>query len=81
MVFLGNSPYNYPHTELVGMDDNDAVRETYAQKVVAHFETMCGESIADSIEDRRIYTYPGMAVPMTIIAAEVLAAMIGRGDI
>lgn len=103
-----------------GMDDNDQLRESYAEKIIAHFEEMTGESLSDSIEIKRIYTHrdftadyhawkgtslglshtlfqtavfrppmrskkldnlrfvgqythPGVGVPMTLIAAEILA--------
>ena len=39
-----------------GLDDGDAVREAYAQKVIRHVEAVTGEEIAPHIEVQRIYS-------------------------
>ena len=39
-----------------GMEDGDAAREGYAEKVVSHVERVTGEEIARHVEVRRIYS-------------------------
>ncbi len=40
-----------------GLDDNDAVREAYADKVIRHVEQITGEEITPHIELKRIYSH------------------------
>ncbi len=44
-----------------GLDDADAVRETYAEKVLRHVERMTGEEIAPHIAVRRIFSHRDFA--------------------
>ena len=39
-----------------GLDDDDAVREAYAAKVIRHVEAVTGEEIAPHVEVKRIYS-------------------------
>ena len=39
-----------------GLDDTDAVRAAYAEKVIRHVETVTGEEIAPHIETQRIFS-------------------------
>jgi phytoene desaturase len=103
-----------------GLDDNDEIRKSYAEKTLEHVERITGESIRDHIDIMRVYshrdfkedynafkgtalslahtlfqtaifrpahrskkvknlyftgqyTHPGVGVPMTIIASELVA--------
>ena len=44
-----------------GLTDDDATRESYAQKVIRHVEEVTGEDIAPHIETRRIYSHRDFA--------------------
>ena len=39
-----------------GLHDSDRIRENYAQKIIKHLESIIGESIADSIEYKKIFS-------------------------